>query len=52
MSYLFPNNSNKKANGTCHIDRKLITGDGPKAANAFGKLAATTLLEEVNENQF
>ena len=36
---------NKKSNGAVHIDRKLVTGDGPKAANAFGRLAATTLLE-------
>jgi molecular chaperone Hsp31 and glyoxalase 3 len=31
---------NKKANGTCHRYRKLITGDGPNAANGFGKMAA------------
>ncbi|MGB6051971.1 MAG: DJ-1/PfpI family protein [Rhodococcus sp. (in: high G+C Gram-positive bacteria)] len=35
---------NTKANGTCHRDRKLITGDSPTAANEFGKLAATALL--------
>ncbi len=40
---------NKKANGTVHIDRKLITGDGPKAANAFGRLASDTLLKTVSE---
>lgn len=38
---------NKKANGTCYRDRKLITGDSPDAANAFGKLAAETLLEGI-----
>lgn len=38
---------NKGANGTCHQDRKLITGDGPKAANQFGKLAANALLSYV-----
>lgn len=39
---------NKKADKTCHIDRKLITGASPQAANDFGKLAATTLLKELN----
>ena len=39
---------NKKADKTCHIDRKLITGASPQAANDFGKLAATELLKEVN----
>lgn len=39
---------NKKANGTCCTDRKLITGDSPDAANEFGKLAARALLAEVN----
>ena len=37
---------NTKADGTCHRDRKLITGDSPKAANRFGKMAAEALLEE------
>jgi len=41
---------NKKSNGAVHIDRKLVTGDGPQAANAFGRLAATTLLEHTNNN--
>ena len=39
---------NKKSNGTCHQDRKLITGDGPLAANEFGTMAAEALLSEVN----
>lgn len=39
---------NKKANGTCHRDRKLITGDSPNAANKFGKMAAEALLSEVS----
>jgi len=39
---------NKKADKTCHIDRKLITGASPQAANNFGKLAATTLLSVVD----
>ena len=38
---------NKMATGTCHRDRKLITGDSPYAANKFGKLAAEALLAEL-----
>lgn len=38
---------NSQANGTCHHDRKLITGDSPNAANKFGKMAAQALLSEV-----
>lgn len=37
---------NKTPNGYTHKDRKLITGDSPKAANAFGKLAAESLLQD------
>ena len=40
---------NKKISGACHIDRKLVSGDSPLAANDFGKLAATCLLTEVNQ---
>ena len=39
---------NKKSNGAVHIDRKLVSGDGPQAANAFGRLAADSLLKELN----
>ncbi len=39
---------NKKISGQCHIDRKLVTGDSPLAANEFGKLAASSLLEQLN----
>ncbi|WP_417215421.1 hypothetical protein [Alcanivorax sp.] len=39
---------NKKANGACCEDRKLITGDSPDAGNEFGKLAARALLAEVS----
>lgn len=39
---------NKKINGACHIDRRLISGDSPLAANEFGKLAAISLLAEVH----
>lgn len=38
---------NAEADNTVHIDRKLITGASPQAANDFGKLAATELLKEV-----
>lgn len=36
---------NKKADASCHKDRRLITGASPQAANAFGRLATTTLLD-------
>ncbi len=35
---------NKKIAGDCHVDRKLITGDSPLAADKFGKLCADELL--------
>lgn len=38
---------NNKADKTCHVDRKLITGASPQAANDFGRLAASTLLENL-----
>lgn len=38
---------NKKSDKTTQVDRKLITGASPLAANALGKLAATTLLNEL-----
>ena len=40
---------NEAADATVHIDRKLITGASPQAANDFGKLAATELLKVVNK---
>jgi len=40
---------NKKADKTCHIDRKLISGASPQAANEFGKLSAIELLKFVNK---
>ncbi|WP_299887170.1 glyoxalase III HchA [uncultured Lacinutrix sp.] len=40
---------NEEADNTVHKDRKLITGASPLAANAFGKLAATELIKEVNK---
>jgi len=30
--------------GATHVDRELITGDSPAAANALGKLAAPLLV--------
>ncbi len=36
---------NNDITGACHIDRKLITGDSPLAANNFGKLSAEALLK-------
>ncbi len=38
---------NTKADKTCHVDRRLITGASPLAANELGKLATTTLLEQL-----
>ncbi len=40
---------NTEADNTCHVDRKLVSGASPLAANEFGKLAATALLKEVNQ---
>ena len=39
---------NEAADNTVHMDRKLITGASPQAANEFGKLAAKELLKAVN----
>jgi molecular chaperone Hsp31 and glyoxalase 3 len=38
---------NTKSDKTCCVDRHLITGASPLAADALGKLAATTLLEHL-----
>ena len=38
---------NTKADKTVCLDRKLITGASPLAANELGKLAAETLLKEL-----
>jgi len=37
--------TNTKADASCQVDRRLVTGASPKAANAFGRLAAETLLK-------
>lgn len=39
---------NKKSDKTVCLDRKLITGASPLASNELGKLAANTLLKELN----
>lgn len=39
---------NKLASGHTHQDRKLISGDGPLAANEFGKLSANELLKALS----
>lgn len=36
---------NDEADNTCHVDRKLVSGASPLAANEFGKIAATELLK-------
>ena len=38
--------TNTKADDATHLDRRLITGASPKAANDFGRLAAETLLKD------
>ena len=39
---------NSKADSSCYLDRRLISGASPKAANDFGRLAADTLLGVVH----
>lgn len=41
---------NKKADNSVHVDRRLVTGASPKAANDFGRLAATMLLKHTDAN--
>lgn len=38
---------NKTMNGRVHVDRKLITGDGPKAVNELGILSAKALVVQI-----
>jgi molecular chaperone Hsp31 and glyoxalase 3 len=40
--------TNIMTTGSTFVDRKLITGDGPTAANALGKLVAETILNDIN----
>ena len=39
---------NTESDKTVHIDRRLITGASPLASNELGKIAAETLLKELN----
>lgn len=39
---------NDKIEGHVHADRKLLSGDSPKACDALGKLAAMTLLQALD----
>ncbi len=48
LTKLGANLVNKKADDMCVVDRRLITGASPQAANALGKLAAKTLLEALS----
>ncbi|MFT6409153.1 MAG: molecular chaperone Hsp31 and glyoxalase 3 [Arenicella sp.] len=41
---------NTKADNSCCLDRHLITGASPKAANDLGRLAAKTLLDAVHSS--
>ena len=47
LTTLGANIVNKKADNTVCVDRKLITGASPLAANNLGKLAASTLLKSL-----
>ncbi|MGC2938716.1 hypothetical protein ACPTIS_14435 [Enterococcus faecalis] len=40
---------NEHITGQVHIDRNLLTGDSPLAANNMGILAANVLLEMVDQ---
>lgn len=40
---------NTKADSSCYLDRRLIPGASPKAANESGRLSATTLLAAARE---
>ncbi len=48
LKSLGANLMNTKMDKTVCVDRKLITGASPLASNELGKLAAKTLLEELN----
>lgn len=39
---------NKKITGATHVDRKLISGDSPKACDQLGKITVEALFKEVN----
>ena len=48
LKSLGANLMNTKMDNTVCVDRKLITGASPLASNELGKLAANTLLKELN----
>jgi len=41
---------NEKISGATHIDRKLISGDSPKACDELGKITVESLFQELNIN--
>lgn len=41
---------NDKLTGATHIDRKLISGDSPKACDELGKITVKALFQELNVN--
>jgi len=41
---------NDKITGATHIDRKLISGDSPKACDELGKITVESLFQELNIN--
>ena len=43
---------NKKADNTVCVDRRLISGASPQAANPIGELAAKTLLAHAKKNNW
>lgn len=47
LTSLGANVVNKKPDKTCVVDRRLITGASPAAANELGKLAVATLLDRL-----
>jgi molecular chaperone Hsp31 and glyoxalase 3 len=38
---------NNKVDGTTHVDRKLYSGDSPKACDQLGKIVAEALLTDI-----
>ena len=38
--------TNDKVDGTTHVDRKLYSGDSPKACDQLGKIVAEALLDD------
>jgi molecular chaperone Hsp31 and glyoxalase 3 len=40
---------NTDVTGATHVDRELITGDSPQAANAVGKLCAQAVLDKYTQ---